>query len=612
MHLLGCAGAQPAPQAAPSTPAPPAVTALVIGSAQGCAVRGGALYCWPMDARQRRAAVVAGMERDVTDVTSAGERLCAIRAGAALCWEEGQAPAPVAGLERDVTDITLGRDHGCAVKAGALYCWGDNHQGQLGSLRSPPRGPTIVAGLEAGVTEVAAVEPHTYAIKDGALYVFGMYYNAPTHVPELGDKLEQLSKEGYTGCARSAGALVCWDESLPSGGDRWGWSHQGATLERRPVKLRPPKPAPPAYEGRATLMAFGAEWQSCGSDGERIWCSIFWHQHDPDPPQTRVIERLGALERVWGDVEEGCGTRDGALWCWSEHFYGPTLKVEGLPAPVTAMARGIALAAGGLYQITMPAQETPRPYATPVPGFTSGVEALELLGGRLCVTRDGLRGCWPAQPIASGLPLEPHSSSAPPRDLPTHCEARADGVWCSGERPIALEETTSFYKRAHDAPWRIDGISPPATHVQTSHDSGCAVDAEGVKRWGVGWSPAHREYGSINLKSVPPYEPQPWHERAFLISGIEGEVTALLCRKYMQCAATTRGVYCSGRGDSSTGGVNKTAGSSAYKLEGMPGGALGFVSAEHGICVLGGDRRVWCHAQLDGSGHDAPAEVALP
>jgi hypothetical protein len=44
----------------------------------------------------------------------------------------------------------------------------------------------------------------------------------------------------------------------------------------------------------------------------------------------------------------------------------------------------------------------------------------------------------------------------------------------------------------------------------------------------------------------------------------------------------------------------------------MPGGALGLVRSEHGICVLGGDRRVWCYGLLDSHGHDAPAEVVLP
>lgn len=105
--------------------------------------------------------------------------------------------------------------------------------------------------------------------------------------------------------------------------------------------------------------------------------------------------------------------------------------------------------------------------------------------------------------------------------------------------------------------------------------------------------------------------PKPWHERAFLIPGIEGEVTALRC-DHTECAATTQGVYCWGPRRSFMAGAGPAV-ERAVKLEGMPASATGFVeSSGEGVCVLDPAQRVWCYNRWDKYGDDAPALVLMP
>ncbi len=127
----------------------------------------------------------------LTGVTaiSAGDRfVCALAGGEVWCWglnafdELGYAgnpatnsmPAQIPGLS-NVTAISAGSQHACAISAGDVLCWGSNASAESGAASATQRiaTPTQVANL-SGAVSVTAGQAESFAVlSDGSVWCWG-------------------------------------------------------------------------------------------------------------------------------------------------------------------------------------------------------------------------------------------------------------------------------------------------------------------------------------------------------------------------------------------------------------------------------------------------------
>ncbi len=143
--------------------------------AHTCALRGdGTVHCWglgddgqlgdgvkrPRDGMAVRPVQVAGL-RNVSAIAVGGAHTCALRGGHVFCWGGNgvgqvgdgaaeQRPAPVeVPLLDDVIEIAAGAGHQCALRGDrSVWCWGNGTMGQTGQgpVKTTPR-PARVRGL---------------------------------------------------------------------------------------------------------------------------------------------------------------------------------------------------------------------------------------------------------------------------------------------------------------------------------------------------------------------------------------------------------------------------------------------------------------------------------
>jgi alpha-tubulin suppressor-like RCC1 family protein len=242
------------------------VTAVAVGWAYTCALKGGKVYCWGWNGYghlgdgtntdRNTPTLVADGEMGNSGVTAIaaaeGYHTCALKGGRVYCWggnDYGQlgdgtntdrnTPTLVADGEMGnsgVTAVAAGGYHTCALKGGKVYCWGANDEGQLGDNTTTDRNtPTLVedgAMGNSGVTAVAAGGFHTCALKGGQVYCWG--WNGYGH---LGDgtttnrKTPTLVANGAMGnsgvTAVAAGGFHTLGLKLDTCLFAWGWNGNG-------------------------------------------------------------------------------------------------------------------------------------------------------------------------------------------------------------------------------------------------------------------------------------------------------------------------------------------------------------------------------------------------
>ncbi len=153
-HLAGPAPAQRSPEAilatsvAPSsalTPEAPKLGTLSLSPWQQCGMEGGRLRCrirepgkgtvswtqlvanvtsWQLE--------VGDSDPMVTQFDGQREAGCAVAGGAIYCWADSASPIRVQGAER-MKSVARSYSHACGLdEDGAVWCWGKNDVGQLG------------------------------------------------------------------------------------------------------------------------------------------------------------------------------------------------------------------------------------------------------------------------------------------------------------------------------------------------------------------------------------------------------------------------------------------------------------------------------------------------
>jgi alpha-tubulin suppressor-like RCC1 family protein len=182
------------------------VTSLSVGAYHACAVSGGSVYCWGLNAwgnlghnsnvSKATAYLVTGIT-NATAVGAGGYHSCALLDDRTVkCWghnTQGQlgdgtlterwTPVSVSGLA-NVTAISVGSRYTCALLTDStVRCWGYNGYGQLGDNSTTNRTtPVAVSGLNS-VAKIATSVDHynwhdtagsTCAVKtDGTVWCWG-------------------------------------------------------------------------------------------------------------------------------------------------------------------------------------------------------------------------------------------------------------------------------------------------------------------------------------------------------------------------------------------------------------------------------------------------------
>jgi alpha-tubulin suppressor-like RCC1 family protein len=139
------------------------------GSTLSCAPAVAAgLSCWGSDANGQLGngganadsfvpSAVSTIATQVADTTGGGGHGCALTGGAVYCWGDngfGQlgnsttvsatAPVQATGLTT-ATQVSAGGYHTCAATSTGIYCWGDNSMGEIGDTTTTNRNAPTAA-----------------------------------------------------------------------------------------------------------------------------------------------------------------------------------------------------------------------------------------------------------------------------------------------------------------------------------------------------------------------------------------------------------------------------------------------------------------------------------
>jgi alpha-tubulin suppressor-like RCC1 family protein len=165
-------------------------TSVGAGYQFNCALSGGAVKCWGLNASGQ-----LGAGHDIVDSESLADSMT---------------PVTVAGLS-DVTALTVGDAHACAITgSGAVKCWGDGNAGQLGDgvdlmtigENHISNKLVDVVGLSSGVQFIAAHGEATCAVTSAnGVKCWGYGQSTATDVPGLESGVAKIFVGGASGFA---------------------------------------------------------------------------------------------------------------------------------------------------------------------------------------------------------------------------------------------------------------------------------------------------------------------------------------------------------------------------------------------------------------------------
>jgi alpha-tubulin suppressor-like RCC1 family protein len=242
------------------------VTAITGGDASGCALAGGAAYCWgqyngsghagstgiPASPSVPVAVDTNGVlkGRVVTSISSGGTHTCVVADGLPFCWGDSEygvlgnpgspfevlvpQPVDVRGVLKGKTiqSISAGTYSTCALADHQVYCWGSNLHGGLGNhtfensevpvavdMGGALAGKTVTA-VQTGMNEACALASgRAYCWGEEAgngLGTGGFSEGIPYPVPVdwtgvlAGKTATELTLGAYTGCVLASGSAYCW------------------------------------------------------------------------------------------------------------------------------------------------------------------------------------------------------------------------------------------------------------------------------------------------------------------------------------------------------------------------------------------------------------------
>ena len=368
------------------------------GNNYSCALLGtGRIKCWGgwgifstiPSLEQLTPVNVTGLDSNVTQVSTGLRHTCALVSGGAQCWgynNDGKlgdgsvtyrsTPVAVVGLSSGVTAIYSGRIHTCAIASGAAKCWGNGSSGQIGNgAYTRQLTPATVSGLTSAVTAMAVGDGFSCAVVLGGAKCWG--YNSvgqlgigskdsawtPVEVSGLASGVSDIVAGSEHACALlSNGAVKCW------GRNNFGQLGIGSNDD---------KLTPTAVTGLSVkVLAIKAA------------------------SATTCVLLTGGAVKCWG---AGNG---GALGNGANDSSTTPVSVSGLSSGVTAIGGGssnfCAILSGGALQCWGSGAygklgngtKTNSNIPIAVPGFQSGVSAVDMDDTHICVLVGSALKCW--------------------------------------------------------------------------------------------------------------------------------------------------------------------------------------------------------------------------
>lgn len=342
--ILGACGARSArsdrdgaPPQAPlldTWPAPQLVTHVTLGSTHGCAIKGGALYCWG-EVPQGAGSGIFDAPTKISEGpyrSSCGGSFhhCALAtSGAVFCsggnryGQLGQGDRTPStrflqvALPEQATAIDCGWGHTCALlRGGNVYCWGTNGGGQCGvEYPAPALEPGRVVG---GAIAIATGGEHSCSLAlDGTVscwgegrwtqlgYGFEDMRMPPRNVPGLTD-VRAISAAGNHTCAlRGDAKLLCWGDG---GSGQVTPDVQGFVQD----------PTNPGFS--EVLHLDTAPSHSCAhmASGTICWGELF-DSNDAERVRVRWIEGLPTVKALTLGVDQSCALTEGGVYCWERN-----------------------------------------------------------------------------------------------------------------------------------------------------------------------------------------------------------------------------------------------------------------------------------------------------
>jgi alpha-tubulin suppressor-like RCC1 family protein len=294
---------------------------------------------------------VRGLASAVTAISAGYYHTCALVGGEVWCWglnaygqlgdgsmDDSPVPVRVEMLGSSVTAISGGGNHTCALVGDAAYCWGHNEIGQVGEDSSDDRSsPTAVRGASTGVTMIEAGEYQTCAVRNGTVAcwgqeVTGQHDLVPLEVPSTrgayavstgGDVacalLDTEGAAGMGGAEASDGAhTACW------GANYYGALGNGKTEDSAtPVDVTDPNASDGVSSASIDQISAGPEITCAIARGAaycwgfNLWSSVgdgtTVDRHVPTP----VLGLSSGVTAISvGGEARNCAIERGNVYCW--------------------------------------------------------------------------------------------------------------------------------------------------------------------------------------------------------------------------------------------------------------------------------------------------------
>jgi hypothetical protein len=206
-------------------------TALAVGPQYACALAGGTVACWGLDAQgqygdpaqtnldcfcEQTPITVPGLT-GISAAAAGAWDTCFLGGGSVQCmgvdFEDTGTPTPFAFPPASA--ITAGNTFACALLADAsgVECWGDDPQNHLGIGGTP----SLVPGLTSVGAIAAGTDGHVCALlKDGTVQCWGSSAKAvsmtPVAVSGISGAKAIAAGSGFNCALLSTGAVHCWQQ----------------------------------------------------------------------------------------------------------------------------------------------------------------------------------------------------------------------------------------------------------------------------------------------------------------------------------------------------------------------------------------------------------------
>jgi alpha-tubulin suppressor-like RCC1 family protein len=333
-------------------------SAVALGDAHGCGVRGGQLVCWGDGADGRlglgvieedpplsRKPEQVGEAEDWESAELGGAHSCALRAGELHCFganAQGQLGAgntdeqlaPVrSGTQSGFTIIAAGARHTCGLVGDLLHCWGDNAQGQAGLGEEPSvTRPTRVEDA-GGWTALSAGAQHTCGVRSGSLLCWGDNASGqlglgdsdarsiPTEVGTDTDWTAVAAGDRHS-CGVRANMLFCWGDNA---GGQLGLGDTDA--RNTPTQVGSFADWMTIAAGGAHSCGLGVEELRCWGDNAHGQLGVSDVASSLEPTAIAAIDD-SAWEQIALAADQSCALAAGLLFCWGDNT-GYRLGVPG-------------------------------------------------------------------------------------------------------------------------------------------------------------------------------------------------------------------------------------------------------------------------------------------